>query len=507
MPPPEIFEITPTLDDYKRSHSYYDWSAALSSLPLDKRYFYGVLEPLKAATDAALVENDKAAAASCALLWAVAFSSSSTQDAKDITKYIVDSLTTGQVEYLRQATLLIGDPDLRSRIAMYLWQSRKDFRMAQIAVTSYLEAANATKDNGHWPYREKQFSQALNIALSLGKNNPTLGNVNQAIEAELESKAGDPTYLTQRLLQYLWQAKIKEQSPKWAALSEAAAVVAETEQNWDRAVNYWEMCAQWHEASGVVEEARRAKLLAGEVYVRHADSILARPEQFAPNMHAKHWLEKAVAAFRLVPTAEARQRKEEVHRQLLECQKKAVNELIPIKVSEDITDGVQAAIKLVEGLPLLQAFAKLATCSSPPSLLAQYRQSKSANKDLLFASLFPTVIIGSRGSTTARQTNYSDRRKAEKETRRVNVLQGSRFRRLLISQAIVAPALWQISQDHDINEDAFSAIIRLCPFIQSDRREIYAKALVSGARSDWLVSGHLLIPQLEHSLRVLITSC
>jgi hypothetical protein len=42
------------------------------------------------------------------------------------------------------------------------------------------------------------------------------------------------------------------------------------------------------------------------------------------------------------------------------------------------------------------------------------------------------------------------------------------------------------------------------PFIPSGREEVYFRGLKAGFESDWLICTHLLIPQLEHSIRTLI---
>ncbi len=50
----------------------------------------------------------------------------------------------------------------------------------------------------------------------------------------------------------------------------------------------------------------------------------------------------------------------------------------------------------------------------------------------------------------------------------------------------------------------FAFIVINNPFIPPGREMIYARGLLEGLRGDFLVSTHLLIPQIEHSIRYLM---
>ncbi|MGC1246144.1 MAG: DUF4209 domain-containing protein, partial [Spirulinaceae cyanobacterium] len=62
----------------------------------------------------------------------------------------------------------------------------------------------------------------------------------------------------------------------------------------------------------------------------------------------------------------------------------------------------------------------------------------------------------------------------------------------------------QINLENNVSIEDFEFIVMNNPFIPPGREMIYAKGLLEGLRGDFLVSTHLLIPQIEHSIRYLM---
>ena len=73
-------------------------------------------------------------------------------------------------------------------------------------------------------------------------------------------------------------------------------------------------------------------------------------------------------------------------------------------------------------------------------------------------------------------------------------------RRLTVYGQIV-PARERIMLEHTVDEGAVADLVESSPFVPPGRQEIFRRGLVAGFRGDFLVSTHLLIPELENSLR------
>jgi hypothetical protein len=68
----------------------------------------------------------------------------------------------------------------------------------------------------------------------------------------------------------------------------------------------------------------------------------------------------------------------------------------------------------------------------------------------------------------------------------------------------IAPACSQICIEHNLTLDNFSFIVDDNPFIPKGREPLYAKGLMAGLQGDPIIASHLLIPQLENSLRYIL---
>ena len=76
----------------------------------------------------------------------------------------------------------------------------------------------------------------------------------------------------------------------------------------------------------------------------------------------------------------------------------------------------------------------------------------------------------------------------------------SRYQGLQASTAIL-PAIRQVSLEHHVRYADIHEFVHDNPFIPPDREHIYLRGLHAGFHSDFLVSSHLLIPQIENSFR------
>ena len=80
---------------------------------------------------------------------------------------IPEELTKGDCETLKAVLPDVKDSEFRARIADVLWVSRKDYKAAQVAVTSYIKAA-ALLENDLWPPFAERLGRAIQLGAQLG---------------------------------------------------------------------------------------------------------------------------------------------------------------------------------------------------------------------------------------------------------------------------------------------------------------------------------------------------
>ncbi len=67
-------------------------------------------------------------------------------------------------------------------------------------------------------------------------------------------------------------------------------------------------------------------------------------------------------------------------------------------------------------------------------------------------------------------------------------------------QDFIIPACSQINFDHRVKLEDLSFVVN-SSFIPENRQYFYARGLLAGLQADLIIAAHLLIPQLENSLR------
>jgi len=190
---------------------------------------------------------------------------------------------------------------------------------------------------------------------------------------------------------------------------------------------------------------------------------------------------------------------QELHKQMLDYQKKSMSEMVTISIGEpadfDAPEMQQVAIKLVMGKSLKDALYSLAFgCNN---LIQNYDHIESEAKQDMESyktHFIPKAHIDQEGKTKAISGDGKDDLK-EYMFKNTNFYQG------WYGLNFIAPACNQICSEHDLKLDDLSFIFYDNSLIPKGREPIYARGLLAGLQGDLVVASHLLIPQLENSLR------
>lgn len=289
----------------------------------------------------------------------------------------------------------------------------------------------------------------------------------------------------------LLQARKAGDASQNVVRAEKMALRAESSQEWHKARECWYITSYWYNLMKDDVQARRTKQLGAETYVKEAEAII---KQDCPNFtYAASRLQFAINAFRQV--GDTKQRVQELHKILLEYQQKAVLQFIPSSSSIDVTDMVRQAVEYVKGKTLSEALQALSRLGHSADIKHLRAQAEENNKTYLLKRLFPAVILNARGRAVARQPEGED------EALRADMFQNASYHRSLHVQALVEPARYQIVSEHAVRVRDFIPFLADNPFVYPGREWIIARGLHAGINGDFLIAVHLLIPQLEASIR------
>ncbi|MHC5852497.1 DUF7380 domain-containing protein [Nostoc sp.] len=240
---------------------------------------------------------------------------------------VFQNLTDEHLNFLTEIAPEVSDPELQARIADILWVKKRNYRMAQLAVTAYLQSATELEDPEKWIWCFERIERALRLARKI---NYQAESVVAHIEAALDRYNGeDPLWLSAKLMELLQEDRIGDPT-KYAALAQKAAVLAESNNNWRRARSYWEIKAKWHLLEKDTKNERAAQMRTAETYVKEAEDTLMRTD--SSYLRASHFMQQAFEAFKSVrgtkeETTAAKERAEQIHKILIQYQEESRKEL------------------------------------------------------------------------------------------------------------------------------------------------------------------------------------
>lgn len=399
----------------------------------------------------------------------------------------------------------IADAELRARIADILWHHRRgSHQMAELAVGSYLESAQVLEDSENWYLSAERIERALRLAASLGRKNQPFNDVIAHIERVLDKYQGDhPLFPSPRLMEML-QEYGEGDAEKYCSIAEKAALRVESEEvvgKWHKARGYWTIAARWHAIQDDDEGARRCQLRVAEAFVSEAeDRLRGGPGSYSV---AASWIRQAIEYLRRV--SDTKQRRQELHKQLLRYQKKSAEQFKSDTLSIDVTAAAREAAERVRGKPLSEAVFALALMASSPEVDKLRKRVKDSSKKYGLTYFLPMRQLSEDGRVVARRPSlYGDSEDAE-QALRAEMFKEARNDQGLIAYAMIRPALAQIHRDHRVRLSDVLALVQYSPFVPPGREHLYARGLHAGLTGDLVTAVHLLCPQIEHSVRFILS--
>lgn len=409
---------------------------------------------------------------------------------------ILDDITDDHIKVLQEIVGEVQDPELRARLADLIWLRKRDFRAAGIAIEAYLESAAILEDPETWPPSFYRIERAFRIATQLGVKAGYWDKIIQYIENLLTKYNGsDPKFLSLRLMELLLEQR-QGDSAKYAALSGKIAQEAESKADSYKAQKYWDIKARWDSLSGDTKSETESKVRAAETYVKEAKKA---GSAIAATTH----LQKAIESLRRI--GGQKDRIDEIHRMLIEEQKRITDEMKEHSYKADINEVIEKYRQQVSGKSLQEAIVEFCLMHSSPKIDKLRTRVEETIKNHPLQFLVSGVIVNEKGKVIARKPNMmsSDPEEVEKAKKAEMYFQ-AQMDRNFITQAFIEPVRQQILLEHYVQIKDFYPIVNNNPFVPENREQIFAQGLHAGLHGDYLTAVHLLIPQVENSLRYVL---
>lgn len=409
----------------------------------------------------------------------------------------IEDFTDEELDVLQTALPAAENHELAARLADVLWHRRRVYECARFAVEHYLASAKEMIGGEHAFRAIDRLIRARDIAVLLGRSHDCVRLVVDTTAELIDHHAQEPSFVAAHLIGVLGQ--LSDKDPElYAKLAARLAAEAEREPNWILARELWEHAARWHKHAKDDDARRDALIRAGETFVREAG------DRGDADIHAKmvaaHFLRSAITYLQRVPGTKDRRR--ELHSELLALQDKAVGEMPHFTHSSDISEIVQNSLKRVEGKGPQESIIALALCGYPRSVKEMRQRFEKRADDSILSSMFGKTIQSEAGKVVAHvpPLRALDGALNDQAVRHELATELQLFRSLHVC-GVIEPMRHRILAEHANQELLFSPYLAGNPFVPLGRQMFFAQGLEAGLFGKFAQALHLLVPQLENSLR------
>lgn len=418
----------------------------------------------------------------------------------------LDDFGADEISVLMDVAPDIEDPEFRARVADVTWVLRRDYKMAGMAIPAYVASAIRLEGTAHVSIFIDRLNRAIQLALGVGQGDQKLlSSVTSEIEKFVQKRA--PTEKQRScadLMRLLIQAEAGDRA-KYSALCGSLASQAEGRQDWDVARTYWGCKAEWHRLAKEREQHRDDCVKAAETYVGEAESALQRPTP-SPGACAGLLL-RAVEALRKIPGT--KERVGELHQRIVKEQELIVaTETTTLEVSTDISEVVHSTMAAFRSKPLEQVLLELAMIGAPPAISSLRAAAEESMRTDIFSQIVPSVYITEKGKRLAEKPSAMDGDEhSQAQCLKAEMMRQIKWQRGMMVSSRIRPALHVINSEHFVRLEDLEAIVRDNPFVPNGREPIFMRGLFAGLSGDFLLAAHLLVPQIENSIRHLLYHC
>ena len=395
---------------------------------------------------------------------------------------------------------------LRARLSDIAWQNNKKCAdLSRLAIHSYCEAVEiAVNEQRVFSVNEKitearivcdLLRRACQIAQAIGWKDPEGAGLKSTVQRTLQSAFDSQNYEGFNGIGILCLDWGINSAVSIGEMAEALASVGDMYLQVKREL--WELAARGYHLSGKESDNYRCRKFAAECFVK-----LAR-DAGGKGVVAASFISDAIEAYRKIP--ETKERREELQKLLREAQTGKRDEMQTITRKVDLTSFVEDAQRLVAGKLLSTALENFADLTrSPDRSFLQYGVKKLAEENPLWAAV-PFNRIDNAGKVVARSPGLFGGGEDHDEAMRHRIAENEAFRRGCAVYGLIEPARRVIHSEHSLDQCYFLRIAEMSSFVPDDRVDVFALGFFRFFQGDFISAVHILVPQLENSVRHILS--
>ncbi len=417
--------------------------------------------------------------------------------------------TEQELDYFALIYGYIENRMLKARVLDILWY-RKHKGITINEVKKYLICPYIHLSfNKDYPNNINFINRGLDLALKVNDKDAVEGFKNRVISF-LNSLPKDEICLDNifkpyKVVNLFHEKKIrltdKEKEQFINAMMKCAEHLAAMSEYW-QAIDYYQEAIYWQDKCA-------NKMEIPKLYARIANLYLSYGDSCQNQQCAGRYYEKALSVINRKIAKKSRMNyfsDEAIHNvklKLLTARKSSLKELHEVKGQVDITSAVESVQKTIQDQDLLTLMKQLVILPSQISFNSILEEATKTVQSSLTLGAFETETLADDGrkiDTTAKSTDKAIFN-IDTHIYKVMLWQYSLMVDMIV-HVYVLPILKYIRGKHNLGFNDFLRIVHSSSIIPNDRKNVVAYGLYEGYKCNFLVSLHLLVPQIEHLVRV-----
>jgi len=411
-----------------------------------------------------------------------------------------EDLTEEELSRLEETLNVSNNPEFVTRICDVFWIRKRNPAYAKKAINAYLQSVDDDKDEC-WVPRSEWLKRATQIAMELGEK----AQERQIVKGKLldlfeESRKtcfnAKQDYWPASLLELLIENKIVD---NWEELGDKSVEIAKgfpTSPGCDASRKYYKLAAKCYNYANKPEKVKEMKVSIAKHWEDEARSF--KTPQGCDGFNLAHRLEKAIQAYR---EAGDKKKAEELVHELKEANKLTLSQMKVISSPPiDAAPLIKIADDLLEGKTGVAAIEAFAALYKPSSYEQEEKSAEKNLRDHPLQGLFDTHILTEEGNVSAKIGGLTD---DHENTLKAQIIRNYSLGQNLSACTTLKKGISLILNSGDSWKAAVKELLEASKFVPKDRIAIYERAIIAGFEGDFLLFVHLIIPQLENSVRLI----
>lgn len=412
-----------------------------------------------------------------------------------------------QIDTLAEIAPKIANAGLRARVADVVWfvkRSRHD--MADLAISSYCECVEqiidrksvfAFGDQSPWG---RGVLKSLTRAVTI-KKAARAKSTNLKILRDLILNLINTAYTQRNVNGFVRLANLilcnnLAISSELATNAESLAQRDEFSAEPELRHALWESAARHYKQNADTTNQNRCIIEAAECIVQRTEFTTLPAAKLA-------YFEDAIKMLQTCPDTKTRREK-------LMSKMRDIQPLIPTtyhstKTQVDLTEQVESAQEIARGKPWPIAFYLLAICDQLPDRDTSRQAAKQYVEKSPISATIPVTGYDGFGRKVFQSPGLYGNSRDDEEHFRYLISFRRGISRQLTAFGTINPIRQIVSSEHLVTVELILEMINDSQFIPPDRKQIFARGICRFLAGDDFEAAHLLVPQLENSLRYILT--